>query len=173
MDTRRVAMLLVGALGCREPLPCDDCDPDDPPPDLPCGGADLENDSANCGECGHACELTYAGTPYEIGGCENGTCSTARWFGRQVDPLRPGAPPPPELRCDDLCADFGTTCVFRGCSGKTGYSCATLFGTECEFADDRPLAWSGPCNEGVPWPELGSPTGGVPQVGCCCESVEP
>lgn len=169
-----ICMALIGvALACRGPLPCEDCDEDDVPTDLPCGGADFETDNSNCGECGNACELELAGTAYETGSCRAGVCGTATWYRQSYHSVPIGERPPPRVSCDELCAEFGSVCVYRGCSEKTGYSCDVLFGFGCSLREEDALPWTGPCADGVPWVGQGDPGSGSPVIGCCCESVEP
>lgn len=42
---------------------------------------------------------------------------------------------PPELICEEVCAEYGMPCVDQGCSGLTGYSCAILLGEGCSLSD--------------------------------------
>ena len=163
--------LILTLAGCRGPLPCPDCEADDeedPVPDLPCGGADLQTDALNCGSCGNECPIGHAGTEYAVGQCKDGQCGGLNWY-EQVysdpDDL-------PQISCAEACASDSATCVEQGCSGKTGYICAYFFGEGCLFTD--PFAaitdWTGACADDVPWPDFDPPDDGVrPALGCCCE----
>ncbi len=74
----RLAVLALGLVlaACRPGQPCPSCEDDeaelgdvaDVPADLPCGGADLQTDDFNCGECGNICTVKADGTDYEAGG---------------------------------------------------------------------------------------------------------
>lgn len=163
-----VLLLALGA--CRDPLPCTDCEVSDdepneelPPADLPCSGADLQNDDFNCGVCGVECQLSWPDTVYEAGHCAMGECGP-RW----VESSFPTPPPdPPAVSCDDICGDFSVVCVERGCAGKTGYTCGTTFGQGCAISSgDLAADFIGPCSEPVPWPPFDPGT--MPIIGCCC-----
>jgi hypothetical protein len=159
----------LGTSGCRDPMPCPDCDDgaddmpvDDMPetmvPDLPCGGADLLTDPRNCGGCGDNC-LEYPGTEWEVGSCQMGVCRGPTWGTCSNEAW--GA------TCEELCAVEDRSCVAKGCSGHT----ALVFRNEgdfdaCRIPDDEPDAtMDGPCDEPIDWTyESGFPT----QVLCCC-----
>jgi hypothetical protein len=173
MLTRRVnppTWFLALLIGCRQAPPSPDGD-GDVPPDLPCGGADLNADNFNCGACENECAVFYEGTNYEAGGCIGGKCGPV-WHATQYEPMQIDGPPPPDLTCAELCADYSTSCADQGCSGKTGYVCSTLFGYGCSLHDDQALLdWTGTCNEVIPWPEFFP--GDMPMVGCCCWRADP
>jgi len=167
-----LSFCVVSMLGaCERSSPCADCLAEEPVeepavPDLPCDGADLEVDDLNCGACGAACSVTYVDTPYEVGHCSEGQCGP-RWYAQTLDPI-PEGHPLPELNCEEVCANVSLTCVAQGCSGKTGYSCVTAFGTGCSLTDEYfyPANWEGACADDIPLPD---PDPGVNlKIGCCC-----
>jgi hypothetical protein len=157
----------LAACGRNQPCPsCDDGADDTPPldlaeeiPDLPCGGADLQNDNWNCGTCGQICWPRGDGE-HEAGGCVAGKCSPT-WHGDQWwDPI--------PLTCDDVCGTL--SCYANGCAGLTGFVCESSFGEPCSVigGGGGPLLldFSGTCEEAIPWPDLIH--GGVRLVYCCC-----
>lgn len=161
--------MLVSLGGCRDPLPCSDCDVGDEQPiadfpssDLPCGGADLLTDDLNCGSCDVECLVVYPETDYEAGHCSERQCGPL-WY----EELYPAVPPnPPAVTCDQLCAQRSATCVEQGCSGKTAFSCGLVFGSGCDLTSPGALDWTGPCSEEVPW--FSFDPGVQPKLGCCC-----
>lgn len=167
-------VLSLAACGGRQVCPsCDDEDADDDPsvdmapeiPDLPCGGADLQNDDQNCGTCGKECP-TRGADEYEAGGCVDGVCGPI-WFGQYwLEPT--------PLTCADVCTaqTFGmASCQANGCVGLTGFVCETISTEECDVLTGAPnplllLEISGPCDETIAWPEV--LYGGNRSVFCCC-----
>jgi hypothetical protein len=141
-------VFLLTACGRNSDCPgCDDMTDVGASPDLPCGGADLQNDNSNCGECGEECVVWYEGSPYEVGGCQAGQCGPV-WYEGDFDLVSLYGPPPPDTTCDEICESHSTSCVPRGCSGKTGYVCATIFGEGCSLSlpDIYPVNWYGDCS---------------------------
>jgi hypothetical protein len=163
---------LVGMSACRDKLPCPDCDEDaaveaegnddTPLPDLPCGGADLMTDNVNCGTCGHECVLSYPGTEYEAGTCNEGVCGPGGWsdcIAGGIDPYE---------NCTEICIALGETCVPNGCAGLTGMLFSVDFeGWGCGVPAHTPVAtMSGGCEQPIPWMN----TDENPQdVNCCCD----
>jgi hypothetical protein len=165
---RRLGCLVALALvGCRAPLPCPECgvadDMEEPVFDLPCGGADLESDVLNCGSCGNVCTVLYPDTQYAVGQCNAGECGGPFWYENEYE--HPNVVP--TISCDEVCADYGRTCVAQGCSGKTGYMCGYFFQEGCLNNFFGITDWLGACTEAVAWPEIDP--GVQPAVGCCCE----
>lgn len=180
--TLRIHLMIVGftafvviITACRGPLPCVDCDEyadeDEPPadvpepapslPDLPCGGADLMNDSHNCGSCGNECPLWYEGTEWEAGTCVGGMCGPS-WTTCTTDN---GV----FTTCEALCG-FGTSpCVPHGCSGLTAllFDVLDFSFTPCDIELSSPYAvMTGACDEPIPWEsDIDSST----SVQCCCD----
>lgn len=168
----QILVLSLAACGRGQPCPsCDDGDDDDQPadmagevPDLPCGGADLQDDDKNCGTCGNICYARGAGE-YETVGCLDGVCGPT-WFGQVwLEPT--------PLTCDDVCATStggSLTCRANDCVGLTGFVCESVLGESCEVlgGGGGPLLLdlSGPCDESIPWPEV--IFGGDRGVFCCC-----
>ena len=163
----QIFILSLSACGVRQTCPsCEDGADDEPPadmaeeiPDLPCGGADLQNDDLNCGACGNICWPHGAGG-YEVGGCVEGACSPT-WEGEAW-------PDPTPLTCNDVCGTL--TCRANACAGLTGFVCEMVLGAECEARGGpgpQLLDLSGPCDESIPWPDL--IVGGERVVYCCCE----
>jgi len=167
MKTNRMAVL-IGVMAAA--VFSGGCDEGDLCPGLAeCGGkcADLENDPANCGECGVACA---EGQVCFRGACSEGACSD------ECDAL--GA-----IRCADppdnglvLCADYydadrclewgnytpcpgGGTCLDGVCQGGCEDGCTTEGErrcegdgySECARGGDGCLAWGAvvPCETGV------------------------
>src|SRR5690606_20805935 len=121
------AVLALTACGSSTPTPdpCPDCEgaddmPAEPITDLPCGGADLQNDDLNCGACGNECPVEYADGPFEAGNCNGGKCGP-RWFAAFLGPDPGNDVEAPQMTCEEVCADFEAPCVERGCAGLTGY----------------------------------------------------
>jgi len=136
----------------------------DPVSYIPCDGADLQNDTLNCGSCGLECPVLYADTEYAVGQCNDGVCGGPYWY----ETLYNETPFfHPTISCAEMCADNSRTCVARGCSGKTGYMCAYALGEGCLINFMGIVAWTGECNEDIPPFELD--TGVVPAIGCCCD----
>lgn len=167
------AVLVLSACNSSEPETCPDCQDDDmadePIADLPCGGADLQNDDLNCGECGNECMMVYTDPRYRAGTCSEGKCGP-RWFLKYMEnPIGFDLVPPPELTCEEVCAEYSRACVAQGCVGLTGFSCATMWGKGCSLREPGgyPYDFTGSCTEKVPWPALDS--GARLQVGCCCQ----
>jgi hypothetical protein len=165
-----IHFLALSLVACGRGQPCPTCDDDgaddDQPadmaedlPDLPCGGADLQNDDLNCGTCGNRC-WTTGSSAYEAGGCVAGTCSPI-WHGQEW-------PEPTPLTCDDVCGTL--SCHANACAGLTGFVCESILGESCEAlgngAGNLLLDLSGPCDEWIPWPEV--ILGGDRLVFCCC-----
>ena len=166
------ALLTLNA--CNDPgsekcLDCQGSDmSDEPITDLPCGGADLENDNFNCGECGSECSMAPADPRYLAGSCSEGKCGP-RWFPKYTDSVGWDLVMPPEVTCDEVCAEHETTCVAQGCVGLTAYTCTSSWGDLCSLDE----AWSiwdfdGECSDKVPWPMFVD-SGSSLEVGCCCE----
>jgi hypothetical protein len=162
-----ILLLALTALGCRAPLPCPDCDEvadehADPTPDLPCGGADFQTDSYNCGACGNECPMLNPDTDYTVGQCNAGECGGPYWYEQLFDPLQL-----PPVSCDEVCAGHSRTCVERGCSGKTGFMCGYLFQEGCLNTLFGITDWFGPCAEPVEWhdPDIND----TASLHCCCE----
>lgn len=162
-------LLLVSLAACRPGQPCPSCDDDEPSdlpeelPDLPCDGADLQNDNAHCGTCENQCNVKGSGD-YEAGGCVAGVCGPT-WYGQEW--LEPDP-----LTCADVC---GTTtggalsCRANGCVGLTGFVCESVVGGGCEAlggSGPQLLDFSGTCDEPLPWPDV--VFGGTRNVFCCC-----
>lgn len=164
-------VLLLGA--CQPRLPCPDCDddaaeqPEDLPveiPDLPCGGADLQTDDANCGECGNMCWVRGTGE-YEAGHCSAGVCGPSWVTQDWVEPS--------PLTCDDVCGEVlggPLSCWANGCAGLTGLVCESVVGQGCDIfpGGSGPLLaeFTGSCSETLPWPD--TQAGGVRVAVCCC-----
>jgi hypothetical protein len=159
-------VMSLAACGPRQPCPsCDDAADDDQPadmaeemPDLPCGGADLQNDDLNCGTCGNEC-ISAGALTYEAGGCIAGACSPT-WHGQ--DWLEPTP-----VTCEDVCGTL--SCHANGCAGLTGFVCESVLGQECEVLGPGGtplLEISGPCDETIAWPDV--IFGGTRGVFCCC-----
>jgi hypothetical protein len=74
---------------------------------------DVQSDDANCGTCGNACDVV--GT---TGGCVEGMCAPALSECVVVDD--------PPKSCNEICAEFGKTCVNLGCDGMTYSSYGSL-----------------------------------------------
>jgi hypothetical protein len=158
-------LLLLGAAGCRNPLPCTGCeeaaddadaDADEPLPDLPCGGADLMTDNLNCGTCGNACGVWYEGTEWQAGGCEQGECSAIAWSGCAAESIG--------STCEEICGS--RECLPGGCSGLTAMVFETGHFDPCYTSEVDPvLVLKGACDEPIPW-EVSE---GIRQVSCCCE----
>jgi hypothetical protein len=154
--------VVVLLAGCGPSDLCPDCVDEEPIPDLPCGGADLQTDDLNCGTCGNECWVDGKGTDYEAGSCHEGQCGP-HWYYKQY--LSAGGPSGefPKASCDDVCTENSVSCVAEGCSGKTGYMCGLGdFTGECP-----PIDWTGPCAMDVPWPDFGGSV--IPVLTCCCE----
>lgn len=136
-------------------------------PDLPCGGADLQTDDFNCGECGKVCAVKAGGTEYEVGGCVAGVCGANTWKGQEwLEPT--------PLTCAEVCAkaSFGElSCQVNGCSelALTAFVCESIFGQPCLLAGsvERVMSeFSGACDEPLPWPDAIEE--GTRNVFCCC-----
>lgn len=149
-------------LNCGEDVAAEDND-GTPPPDLPCGGADLMTDNLNCGTCGHECEIWYRDTEYEAGSCNDGVCGPGGWSS-----CIPGENTVPWKNCSDICISLGDSCVPNGCAGLTGMMFATSFdGWGCSAYRYTPVVtMSGGCDELIPW---GSPGESLLDVQCCCD----
>ena len=167
------SVLVLSLAACRPGQPCPSCEGDDDQPadlgddeddipDLPCGGADLQTDDFNCGECGNVCPAKGSGA-YKAGGCVAGVCGP-NWFG--VDWLEPTP-----ITCDEVCGTL--TCQPKGCSERelTGFVCEIVLGEPCGVfkggGPDPLLDFEGACDEPVPWPEE-LEFGGSRSVYCCC-----
>jgi hypothetical protein len=119
-----------------------------------CGGADLQTDRLNCGECGHIChsETTYG---HPAGDCVAGACSP-QWTTCRKEGSGD--------TCAEVCDGAGTTCAPQACDGLTA-----IFLTEAfeDFpgcvGEDEGLTIG--CNEPLPW----SPDPSKERVFCCCE----
>jgi hypothetical protein len=168
-----ILVLPLAACGPDQPCPtCDDDGADDDPPtdmaedlpDLPCGGADLQNDDLNCGTCGNECRIMAAGD-YEAGGCIAGVCSPT-WYGKEWLWYEPGWP-----TCDEVCATatYDTlSCQRNGCVGLTGFVCNWWGFGPCDdtLTSGFPplLDFSGSCEEPIPLPDEDANF----IVYCCC-----
>jgi hypothetical protein len=97
-----------------------------PPPDLPCGGADLLTDDANCGACGNACDVVYSESPYSSGHCIDGECGPSLV---ECGLLTEGK------TCAEICQSGGQTCVPRGCPGVKNEWITAVINN----------GWDGPC----------------------------
>lgn len=161
-------VLSLAACGIRQTCSsCDDDAADDNPPpdmaeempDLPCDGADLQNDDLNCGTCENECRSIGSGT-YEVGGCVAGVCNPT-WEGEAWYE-------PTLLTCDDVCGT--SSCHTNGCAGLTGFVCESILGVECDAISSGGgavlLDLSGACDEPIPWPDVVD--GGDRVVYCCC-----
>ena len=172
--TTLTVLLLFGAAGCRNTLPCTGCeepadvgdgdgDSDEPLPDLPCGGADLMTDNLNCGTCGHECGFWYEGTEYQAGGCEQGECSRSAWS--VCSDSNHGT------TCEEVCG--GRECLPGGCSGITAMVFEVDHWATCPFDEFTPtVLLKGACNEPIPWEPEGDPSN-ARRAMCCCESEAP
>lgn len=163
-------LLFLGA-GCAPPPLCstgDGChdvaaeDGEPPPPDLPCGGADLLTDDANCGACGNACDISWSvsETPYSSGHCIDGQCGPS--FDVNCGLVGENA------TCADLCqSSGGQTCVPRGCPGvkNEGVTALIYYGsewTQC-LPDPPDEEFTQDCDDPLPPPDWGWT---LPS--CCC-----
>ncbi|MFO7564742.1 MAG: hypothetical protein R6X02_19010 [Enhygromyxa sp.] len=162
---------------CRPGQPCPDCDeeaaeeqledlPDEDLPDLPCGGADLQTDNKNCGECGNICLVQAPDTDYEAGSCVAGECGPI-WRGFEWTE-------PSVLTCDEVCATAtggALSCQANACSGLTAFVCEVIFGQPCQiFAGGGGSAlvdFAGECDEPIPWPAEVQ-FDGSRHLNCCC-----
>lgn len=132
-------------------------------PDLPCGGADLQSDDANCGECGNSCWVRGSGK-YAAGHCAAGVCGPT-WVNQ--DWVEPTA-----LTCDEVCGtvlDGPLSCRAQGCAGLTGLVCESVIGEACVlFGGPGPVLaeFEGSCSETLPWPD--TEFGGIRVAVCCC-----
>ena len=165
------AMLILPA--CNDPgsEKCLDCQggdmTDEPIRDLPCGGADLQNDNLNCGECGNECYVDQGDPRYQAGGCNEGKCGP-RWFAKYLPSVGWDLVLPPEMTCDEVCAEYESTCVAQGCVGLTAYTCASSWGDGCSPYEPWGLKdFAGECSEKVPWPAFVD-SGYELEVDCCC-----
>ncbi len=159
----------LAQLGCHRPVPCSTCNgeedlveegEEEALPDLPCGGADLQTDNQNCGECGLECLIQFEYTPYAAGACQAGECGPHYWTYNSVDMTFPET-------CADVCASFtneGVSCTDSGCP-LAGFVCGTFFGNGCEFGDSELEITT--CDEIIEIPVLDP--GAVPVLACCCE----
>jgi hypothetical protein len=164
-------VLAVLNTGCRDPLPCSDCEAADDPepsedlpgdtPDLPCGGTDLSSDSNNCGECGNVCYVNSnaLGTSSEAGGCVDGTCAPT-WG--SCEPHYEDMP----RTCAEFCTYSSGTCQANACAGHTAIFFTTNpFNPACwegnPFAD-----FDGGCDDPLTAPE--DDEGAGIYVQCCC-----
>lgn len=151
---------------------CPDCEDDmadEPIADLPCGGADLQNDDLHCGACGNECSVAEGDEHYRTGMCSAGECGPV-WVSKYLDnPIGHDLELPPELTCEEVCAEQSTVCVAQGCAGLTGYTCTSLWGKGCSLTEpgEFPRDFDGACAEGVPWPAADS--GYRLEIGCCCQ----
>jgi hypothetical protein len=164
-----IQFLVLSLAACRPGQPCPSCGEDgaddsqpadmaEEIPDLPCGGADLQNDDLNCGECGSVCWTQGAGA-YEAGGCVEGACGPT-WEGQAW-------PEPTPLTCADVCGT--SACHADGCAGLTGFVCESILGQPCGTVGsggDPLLDISGPCDAPISWPDVID--GGDRGVYCCC-----
>ena len=169
-----VCGLLLGA--CQPRLPCPDCDDDDAAeqpedlpmetPDLPCGGADLQSDDANCGECGNSC-LVRGRDEYEAGHCSAGVCGPTWFVEEWLEPT--------PLTCDEVCGaqiDGSLACRANGCAELTGLVCESIDGGGCVVVfpgGSGPLLaeFTGSCSETLPW--IDTQAGGSRLAVCCCD----
>ena len=155
---------------CNSSGSADDGDmTDEPIADLASGGVDLMTDDLNCGVYGNECYVDYPAGPFEAGNCNEGKCGP-RWFEKVLpNTIQADLETPPEMTCTEVCAEYGIDCVARGCSGLTGYKCATLLGTGCSLTDphEYPLGFEGSCTESIPWPWID--VGMKLHIGCCCQ----
>ena len=167
----RLALLIVLVAGCgpRQARSSGDDESGDgadvpdlaePTPDLPCGGADLQTDAENCGECGNVCSLLGKGE-YEAGGCVDGACGP-RWEGKSWTE-------PETLTCADVCVGHGLACQPDACAGLTGFVCEFPFDAMCAtlIEGSTPLAEiEGSCANPLEWPAQAVNDELV--VYCCC-----
>lgn len=160
--------LALGLVGCRDTLPCTDCDEaaddqdDAPTPDLPCGGADLMTDNLNCGSCGKECGLWYAGTEWEAGSCVEGECSPGGWAGCVHDAI-----PDPFANCAEICTALGQSCLPQGCAGATALVFEIGFEDTCDaWSFDPAVVMTGSCEEPIPWLTTDEYSH---EVSCCCD----
>ncbi len=164
MNSRTLLLFALIQLGCHRPVPEDLVEEgeEEALPDLPCGGADLQTDNQNCGECGLECLIQFENTPYAAGACQAGECGPHYWTYISVDMTFPET-------CDDVCASFtneGVSCTDSGCS-LAGYVCGAFdFGCELYMGGDPELEIT-TCDEIIELPVLDP--GAVPVLACCCE----
>ncbi len=168
-------LTLLSLAACRPGQPCPSCDDDaaddvpadvaDELPDLPCGGADLQTDNLNCGECGNQCLVNGLGE-YETSGCVEGACAPT-WFGLAW-------PEPSTLTCAEVCpmVDPALSCHANACVGLTAMVCESVANNACAvFGGAGPpstlLDFAGACEDPVTWPEE-TEFGGVRLLNCCC-----
>lgn len=152
-------------VACQDPLPCTDCFEDaemddDPIPDLPCGGADLTSDNANCGECGNVCDVAAVGTEWEAGGCFGGECA----------PLWAGCLPlveSPSRTCAEVCAVFDKNCMANQCAGNTALLFAGVFDQSCWSPLVPFQELGGGCDAELPWEPPGPDL--AVSAECCCQ----
>jgi hypothetical protein len=168
MTTRTsLAAALLMLTACQLDDACPDCDPV-AISDLPCNGADLQNDDLNCGSCGHECNILWPDSDYAVGGCVEGECGP-RWSGE-----RTMVGPPYDSTCTEECALAGQECVPDGCAGMTGFVCVEVwnFDSECDLSipDHFPAAEiHGSCDAEVPGLEGLEEFGFfLRYVSCCC-----
>lgn len=173
MKSPTLVLLMLSLVACSPGKPCPTCEDvaDEDPivdfgsvSDLPCGGADLENDHLNCGACGNECSLRFS--EYGVGSCREGECDPADWEPWEWPEV------PAQLTCDQVCSDQFTgpeSCVTRGCSDLTALVCGSIIGQPCQlfYGQLADLEFGGACDEPIPWPvEVES---GSPVIYCCCE----
>lgn len=163
---------ILAITACRPGQPCPTCDdeaddlPTDLPadnPDLPCGGADLQADDDNCGECGNACLVQGVGA-YSAGGCVDGACGPT-WHGTAW-------PEQTTLTCAEVCAASAELpCQTGACADLTGLVCESVANSPCGVisgGDTSTLVdFGGGCGDPIPWPEQ-TEFGGSRVVYCCC-----
>lgn len=130
-------------------------DVEDPPSDLPCGGANLQTDNQHCGECGNECIVWYEGTDLEAGTCAEGQCG------------------PTWTECDsgfetcaERCASTGQTCNEGGCAEVSGLiidvpgfdACNVLLHSKTSILE---------CDDLISWEP--SDASDIREAVCCCD----
>ncbi|KIG11542.1 Flagelliform silk protein [Enhygromyxa salina] len=111
-----------------------------------CGGicVDTATDAANCGMCGHVCDIKD-----NVGGCIEGECAPT------LSECVTSEDPP--ASCDEVCMGEGKICVSDGCYGQTTFVWYA-FGSDC--ANFQGSHVGGPCT----FPNIAETN----HYRCCC-----